>query len=127
MNAPVYKILAFGASALFVGMAGSVYGYYLSFVDPLGMFSIITSALIVLAVILGGRGTLFGPVLGAFIIQPVNTFANDTFGGGNARLVLFGGLLVLLVILLPKGILPTRPNCWRRLEARAASACRVRG
>jgi branched-chain amino acid transport system permease protein len=107
VNAPVYKLLAFGASALLVGMAGSVYGYYLSFVDPIGMFSIVTSALIVLSVILGGRGTLFGPVLGAFIIQPVNTFANDIFGGGNARLVLFGGLLVLLVILLPKGILPT--------------------
>lgn len=107
VNAPVYKLLAFGLSALFVGMAGSVYGYYLSFVDPIGMFSIITSALIVLAVILGGRGTLFGPVLGAFIIQPVNIYANQAFGGGNARLVLFGGLLVLLVILLPKGILPT--------------------
>ncbi|CAN5560318.1 branched-chain amino acid ABC transporter ATP-binding protein/permease [soil metagenome] len=107
VNAPVYKLLAFGLSALFVGMAGSVYGYYLSFVDPIGMFSIITSALIVLAVILGGRGTLFGPVLGAFIIQPVNIYANQLFGGGNARLVLFGGLLVLLVILLPKGILPT--------------------
>jgi ABC-type branched-subunit amino acid transport system ATPase component/ABC-type branched-subunit amino acid transport system permease subunit len=107
VNAPVYKLLAFGASALFVGMAGSAYGYYLSFVDPIGMFSIITSALIVLSVILGGRGTLFGPVLGAFIIQPVNNLANDAFGGGNARLVIFGGLLVLLVILLPKGILPT--------------------
>ncbi|RZT25540.1 amino acid/amide ABC transporter membrane protein 2 (HAAT family) /amino acid/amide ABC transporter ATP-binding protein 1 (HAAT family) [Mycobacterium sp. BK558] len=107
VNAPVYKLLAFGLSALFVGMAGSVYGYYLSFVDPIGMFSIITSALIVLAVILGGRGTLWGPVLGAFIIQPVNNYANQAFGGGNARLVLFGGLLVLLVILLPKGILPT--------------------
>ncbi len=107
VNAPFYKLLAFGASALFVGMAGSVYGYYLSFVDPIGMFSIITSALIVLSVILGGRGTLFGPVLGAFIIQPVNNLANDTFGGGNARLVIFGGLLVLLVIVLPKGILPT--------------------
>lgn len=107
VNAPVYKLLAFGLSALFVGMAGSVYGYYLSFVDPIGMFSIITSALIVLAVILGGRGTLWGPVLGAFIIQPVNIYANQLFGGGNARLVLFGGLLVLLVILLPKGILPT--------------------
>jgi branched-chain amino acid transport system permease protein len=107
VNAPVYKLLAFGASALFVGMAGSAYGYYLSFVDPIGMFSIITSALIVLSVILGGRGTLFGPVLGAFIIQPVNNLANDAFGGGNARLVIFGGLLILLVILLPKGILPT--------------------
>jgi branched-chain amino acid transport system permease protein len=117
VNAPVYKLLAFGLSALFVGMAGSVYGYYLSFVDPIGMFSIITSALIVLAVILGGRGTLFGPVLGAFIIQPVNIYANQAFGGGNARLVLFGGLLVLLVILLPKGILPTLASLIEKARA----------
>lgn len=118
VNAPVYKLLAFGLSALFVGMAGSVYGYYLSFVDPIGMFSIITSALIVLAVILGGRGTLWGPVLGAFIIQPVNIYANQAFGGGNARLVLFGGLLVLLVILLPKGILPTLANLIEKLRTK---------
>ncbi|CAN5615078.1 branched-chain amino acid ABC transporter ATP-binding protein/permease [soil metagenome] len=118
VNAPVYKLLAFGASALFVGMAGSVYGYYLSFVDPIGMFSIVTSALIVLSVILGGRGTLFGPVLGAFIIQPVNTIANESFGGGNARLVLFGGLLVLLVVLLPKGILPTLTGLLEKARAK---------
>jgi ABC-type branched-subunit amino acid transport system ATPase component/ABC-type branched-subunit amino acid transport system permease subunit len=118
VNAPVYKLLAFGASALFVGMAGSAYGYYLSFVDPIGMFSIITSALIVLSVILGGRGTLFGPVLGAFIIQPVNNLANDAFGGGNARLVIFGGLLVLLVILLPNGILPTISDLLERARTK---------
>lgn len=118
VNAPVYKLLAFGLSALFVGMAGSVYGYYLSFVDPIGMFSIITSALIVLSVILGGRGTLWGPVLGAFIIQPVNNFANDAFGGGNARLVIFGGLLVLLVILLPNGILPTAAKLLEKARAK---------
>ena len=118
VNAPVYKLLAFGASALFVGMAGSVYGYYMSFVDPIGMFAILLSALIVLAVILGGRGTLWGPVLGAFIIQPVNTMANESFGGGNARLVLFGGLLVLLVILLPKGILPTVADLIEKLRTK---------
>lgn len=106
VNAPIYKVLAFGLSAVFVGMAGSVYGYYLSFVDPVGMFSIIISVQMVLAVILGGRGTLFGPVLGAFLIEPLNALANNSFGGGNARLVLFGGLLVLLVVLLPQGIIP---------------------
>ncbi|MFF2632628.1 branched-chain amino acid ABC transporter ATP-binding protein/permease [Microbacterium sp. NPDC058021] len=106
VNAPIYKVLAFGLSAVFVGMAGAVYGYYLSFVDPVGMFSIIISVQMVLAVILGGRGTLFGPVLGAFLIEPLNALANNSFGGGNARLVLFGGLLVLLVVLLPQGIIP---------------------
>ncbi|MCU1546993.1 MAG: transporter, partial [Homoserinimonas sp.] len=107
INAPVYKLLAFGFSALFVGMAGAVYGYYLSFVDPIGMFSILNSVIIVLAVILGGRGTLFGPVLGAFILVPLDAFANNNLGGGNVRLIVFGGLLVLLVVLLPKGIIPT--------------------
>lgn len=107
INAPVYKLLAFGLSALFVGMAGAVYGYYLSFVDPIGMFSILNSVIIVLAVFLGGRGTIFGPVLGAFILVPLDAFANNNLGGGNMRLIVFGGLLVLLVVLLPKGIIPT--------------------
>lgn len=107
VNAPVYKLLAFGLSAVFVGMAGGVYGYYLTFVDPIGMFTILLSVQMVLAVILGGRGTLFGPVLGAFIIEPLNAAANSIGGGGNTRLVLFGGLLLVLVVLLPKGILPT--------------------
>lgn len=107
VNAPMYKIIAFGASALFVGMAGGVYAYYLGFVDPVNMFSILFSVQIVLSVILGGRGTLFGPVLGAFILEPVNAFANSLPGGGNTRLVLFGGLLLVLVVLLPKGILPS--------------------
>ncbi|MFC9920032.1 branched-chain amino acid ABC transporter ATP-binding protein/permease [Agromyces binzhouensis] len=112
VNAPIYKVLAFAASALFVGMAGGVYAYYLGFVDPINMFSILFSVQIVLSVILGGRGTLFGPVLGAFLIEPLNTFANNLSigplqGGGNLRLVLFGSLLLVLVVLLPKGILPS--------------------
>lgn len=118
VNAPVYKLLAFGASTLFVGMAGGVYAYYLTFVDPINMFSIIISVQIVLAVILGGRGTLFGPVLGALIIVPMDALANNSFGGGNARLVLFGGMLILLVVLLPKGILPTISGLLERVRTR---------
>jgi len=118
INAPVYKILAFGASALFTGMAGAVYGYYVTFVDPINMFSILVSVQMVLAVILGGRGTLFGPVLGAFIIEPANALANGAFGGGNSRLVLFGALLILLVILLPKGIIPSVAGLIERLRTR---------
>ena len=74
-------------------MAGAVYGYYLAFVDPRGMFSILLSVQIVLSMLLGGSGTLWGPVLGAFLIEPLNEFANNSLGGGNARLLVFGGLL----------------------------------
>jgi ABC-type branched-subunit amino acid transport system ATPase component/ABC-type branched-subunit amino acid transport system permease subunit len=107
VNTPVYKLLGFVASAVFVGMAGAIYGYYLAFVDPTGMFSILLSVQILLSMLLGGRGTLLGPVLGAFLIEPLNEWTNNNLGGGNARLLIFGGLMALVVMFLPRGIIPT--------------------
>jgi len=107
INTPTYKMLGFVCSAVFVGMAGAVYGYYITFVDPLGMFGLLLSVQIILSLLLGGKGTMWGPVLGAFIIEPLNEFANNSLGGGNSRLVIFGGVLVLVVLLLPQGIIPT--------------------
>jgi ABC-type branched-subunit amino acid transport system ATPase component/ABC-type branched-subunit amino acid transport system permease subunit len=104
---PAYKILGFVASAVPLSMAGGVYAYYLGFIDPRGMFDIVISVQIVLSLLLGGRATLWGPVLGAFLIEPLNEFANQELGGGNSRLLIFGGLLALVVLFLPKGILPT--------------------
>jgi ABC-type branched-subunit amino acid transport system ATPase component/ABC-type branched-subunit amino acid transport system permease subunit len=106
INLPAEKIIGFMASTVFVGMAGAVYGYYLTFIDPRGMFSILISVQIILSLLIGGKGTLWGPVLGAFLIEPLNEIANNNLGGGNTRLFLFGGLLVVVVIFLPKGILP---------------------
>jgi ABC-type branched-subunit amino acid transport system ATPase component/ABC-type branched-subunit amino acid transport system permease subunit len=107
IDTPVYKIIGFVASAVFLGMAGGIYGYYLAFIDPTGMFDIVISVQIVLAVILGGRGTLWGPVLGAFLIESLNELSNQELGGGNSRLLIFGGLLALTILLLPKGIIPS--------------------
>jgi ABC-type branched-subunit amino acid transport system ATPase component/ABC-type branched-subunit amino acid transport system permease subunit len=118
VSTPTYKILAFVASAVFVGMAGGVYGYYISFIDPLGMFNILLSVQIILSLLLGGRATLWGPVLGAFIIEWLNETSNNEFGGGNARLLIFGGLLALVVLFLPQGIIPTVNHWIERLRTR---------
>jgi branched-chain amino acid transport system ATP-binding protein/branched-chain amino acid transport system permease protein len=118
VSTPIYKIFAFAASAVFVGMAGGVYGYYISFIDPLGMFNILLSVQIILSLLLGGRATLWGPVLGAFIIEWLNETTNNEFGGGNSRLLIFGGLLVLVVLLLPGGIIPTVGGWIERWRAR---------
>jgi branched-chain amino acid transport system permease protein len=107
VNTPVYKLLGFVASAVFVGMAGAIYGYYLAFVDPTGMFNILLSVQILLSMLLGGRGTLLGPALGAFLIEPLNEWSNNNLGGGNSRLLVFGGLMALVVLFLPRGIIPT--------------------
>ena len=121
INLPVEKIIGFVASTVFVGMAGAVYGYYLTFIDPRGMFSILISVQIILSLLLGGKGTLWGPILGAFLIEPLNEVANNNLGGGNSRLFLFGGLLIAVVIFLPRGILPTLEGFLfrRRTEGKA--------
>lgn len=121
INLPTQKIIAFMASTVFVGMAGAVYGYYLTFIDPRGMFSILLSVQLVLSMLIGGKATLWGPVLGAFFIEWLNETANNDWGGGNTRLFLFGGLLVAVVIFLPQGILPAVQSAlsWRRTHGKA--------
>ena len=118
VNTPIYKIFGFVASAVFVSMAGAVYGYYIGFTDPSGMFNILLSVQIILSLLLGGRATLWGPVLGAFIVEPLNEISNNEFGGGNARLLIFGGLLALVVLLMPRGIVPTGERWLRALRTR---------
>ena len=108
VNTPVYKVLAYIASAVFIGAAGGVYAYYLTFIDPRGMFDIVISVQVVLAVLIGGRGTVWGPVLGAFILEPMLEVTNTELGiTGNERLILLGVLLGLIVLLLPRGIIPS--------------------
>ena len=122
VNTSVYKLLAFVASAVWMGCAGGIYAYYLTFIDPRGMFDIVISVQIVLAAILGGRGTLWGPVLGAFIIEPLFETTNNQLGGGNWRLVLSGGLMALVVLFMPRGILPSLNHLWRRRMAAGRAA-----
>ena len=87
------------------------------------MFDIVVSVQIVLAVLLGGRGTLWGPILGAFILEPLNEITNQEIEGGNERLIFFGGLLALVVLLLPRGIIPSvqelSPAAARRARPRS--------
>ncbi len=107
-----YKVLAFAASAFFVGLAGGVYGYYQTFVNPLGMFNILNSVMIVLAALIGGRGTLWGPVVGAFALELINEGATVYGGGSSARVLVFGLVLVLVVLFMPAGLLPTIKRRW---------------
>lgn len=114
---PLYKTLAYAASAFFVGVAGSVYGYFLTFLNPVGAFSILASVMVVLGALVGGRGTLWGPVVGAFIVSFASEAATVYGGGAQSRLLLFGLALVVIVLFLPDGLLPSLQRVFNRRTA----------
>jgi ABC-type branched-subunit amino acid transport system ATPase component/ABC-type branched-subunit amino acid transport system permease subunit len=121
VNTTRYKVAAYAISALPIGVAGVVYAYFLTFLNPIGAFSLLTSVTIVLSALLGGRGTLWGPVLGAFVVSIVSEAANVYGGGSDARLLVLGLALVAVVLFLPMGVLPAiSARLTRRREAERA-------
>src|SRR6266511_608687 len=121
IRTPAYKLIGFVVSAVLIGIAGGIDGYFLTFIDPRGMFDILISVQIVLAALLGGRGTIWGPVLGAFLLQPLSEVVNNYFGTRlGIRLLVFGGLLALVVMLMPAGIIPTIRTAVRRWRERGS-------
>ena len=125
VNTPIYKMLAFVASAVFVGMAGAVYGYYLTFVDPLGMFGILLSVQIVLSLLLGGRGTLWGRC-SARSASSRSTSSPTTASAAETRACCLRRPDGAVVMFLPPGILPTLRDCSRPAHG-AKAGCSVPG
>src|SRR5919202_4272598 len=107
INTPIYKGLAFAASAILIGVGGGIYAYYVTFVDYRGMFSIQYAVLIVLAALLGGRGSILGPVLGGFAVQMVQEQAKQHFRASQANLVVYGAVMAAVVLFVPSGVVPT--------------------
>ena len=120
-----YKVIAFVLSGVPVGLAGGIYAYYIGFVEPRGMFTIAVSMQIVLAVLLGGRGTIVGPLLGAAIVEPLSQVTSSLVGGADGgawKLVIFGAFLLAVILLLPRGIIPTVGGWIERFRNRAIPA-----
>jgi branched-chain amino acid transport system permease protein len=110
----MYKVLAFGISAYFVAVAGGIYSYFFTYIEPGFVFDVFTSVTMVLITILGGRGTLWGPVVGAFIMQPLSNWVVGQFGGTQIHLAIFGGILLLVMLFMPQGILPALSEYLKR-------------
>ncbi len=100
-----YKIIAFALSGLFIGMAGALWGYYLTYLSPAIFLSILVGAKFVLMTILGGRGTVAGPVVGATLFVVANEFFVAKFGATELNIVATGLLLILVLVFFPEGII----------------------
>jgi branched-chain amino acid transport system permease protein len=106
----LYKILAFGISGLFIGMAGAIWGSYLTYLRPSIFLTVAIGTNIVLNAILGGKGTVSGPVIGAAIMIAVNEFVVAKLGASELNIVVTGLILVFVLLFFPEGIVGTLKN-----------------
>ncbi|WP_416413603.1 branched-chain amino acid ABC transporter permease [Pantoea sp. App145] len=118
-NVPAHKLATFAIGAAIAGLAGCLYVNWGAFVSP-GVFSISQSAQIIIWVIVGGRGTLIGPVISCILLQWMVTRlgAQQTV---DVNLVL-GVILAVFVLLIPGGMLPTIQRLGRRKRQAAEQA-----
>ncbi|MFP6731070.1 MAG: branched-chain amino acid ABC transporter ATP-binding protein/permease [Alphaproteobacteria bacterium] len=100
-NVWLHKYLAFVISALFAGCAGVMSGYYDGFVSPFDL-SLMMSADAILMVILGGTGTLIGPVIGAVVIVALRNFLSTLM---DDWLIVLGVIFILTVFFAPNGVI----------------------
>ncbi len=125
-DARAYKLFAFTVGGAIAGLAGCLFANWGSFTSPT-IFGLAQSAQIIIWVIVGGAGTLIGPVVGCVLIQWLTTQSGtqQTF---NSNLVL-GAILVLFVLLVPRGLVPSLGDAlrwlWRRRAREAQPAPQV--
>lgn len=98
-----YKIAAFGLSALFCGIVGAVYASWVGYIDPTDSFSILLTVKVPVIAMLGGAGTVLGPVLGAGVFVILEEYFWANFLDWNRAIL--GGIIVFLIFFLPGGIL----------------------
>jgi branched-chain amino acid transport system permease protein len=100
-------LIAFVLSASFVGIGGGIYAYWFSYLDPNFVFDISIGVNMILMALLGGVGSLFGPLLGALIVVPTSEYFLAEFGASQLHLLATGLLLGIIVVVMPQGIIPT--------------------
>jgi branched-chain amino acid transport system permease protein len=103
INVLKFKVIAFMIGAFLAGIAGSIYGYYLFHLEPASVFNMNWLFYPILMVVLGGTGTIIGPVIGALIVSAIFAYGDIYFGGYHP---IFSGLLIILVMrFMPGGIM----------------------
>jgi len=97
------KLRAFALSGALTALGGGIYGAYLSFLDPHNLFFLPLSVQIALTAIIGGRGTVWGPALGATLLILAAEVFRSVFA--EANLLIYGLLILIITLFVPRGLL----------------------
>jgi branched-chain amino acid transport system permease protein len=112
------KLLTFCVSVGLTGMVGAVWGYYVGFIYPQFAVDPLVTIAMVLMTFLGGRATLWGPVVGAFVVETAQQWMAYTLGAEQFYLIGYALLFLLVMLVLPQGIVPTIGSWQRRRRLR---------
>lgn len=101
------KMAAGALSAFFTALGGSLYAAFVSYIDPEAVMSFRFSLLFALPAVLGGIGTLWGPLLGAVLLIPLTEITRSYLGGSGSGLdlMIYGGLIMVISLARPEGLL----------------------
>lgn len=127
VDAYTYKLRAMAISSFLTSLGGTFYAQYFFYIDPLLAFGVGNSVEIILRPIVGGAGTIAGPIVGSFILTPLGEITRQyvrVWTGQNTPgidLVVFGAVLILVIVFLPNGVVGAVTGAWERRRQRAAA------
>lgn len=110
------KLVAYIISAFIVGMVGAIWAYFIGSIYPPSGFDAIFDLAVVLMTYLGGLGTLGGPILGALILETAQQYFTLQYGENGYYLIVYGTLFLVIMLLLPRGIIPTLNERWIKFQ-----------
>lgn len=101
VNISAYKIALFFVSALLVGLVGAFYAHYIIVLTPTSVLGVDIMILVIAMTLVGGLGTVFGPILGSFLLIVSVELLRDF---GEYRMIVYGGIIILTVLYFPRGL-----------------------
>lgn len=123
INTTKYKLIAAALSAFFCGAGGVFYAQLFLYLDPMRVFGLDMSLEVAMITIIGGRGTLWGPTLGAFLLRPLREITSTLLGGTyiGVHLAVYGALVIIAILFLPRGLIGALSNISRKFSSKPAS------
>jgi branched-chain amino acid transport system permease protein len=114
----LYRLIAIMTSAFLSAMAGTFYAQYILYIDPGSVMLLATSIQIVLIAMLGGAGSIMGPVIGAAILIPASEYTRVTLGyqGTGMDMVIYGLLITLISMYYPEGVWKLLARIGRKMK-----------
>jgi branched-chain amino acid transport system permease protein len=114
------QMVAMAISAGMTAMGGTIYAQYLLYIDPDSTFGLANSVEIMLRPIIGGPGTILGPLLGSVVLTPLSEITRLAFQSySGVHLMIYGLILVVVIMFLPNGIIGLVRNVFYKMRKRA--------